>query len=61
MPAALQVSYMVAPGARIGLGSQDICLMCAFEEAGSSAMAEMMMKASWRWRAGGVGGRRAGS
>lgn len=39
---------MVAPGALIGIGTQDTCLACSFEEAGSSAVAEMMMKASWR-------------
>ncbi|KAL4443014.1 hypothetical protein ABPG77_008505 [Micractinium sp. CCAP 211/92] len=38
------VNYMVAPGARIGVGSQDACLTCTFEESGSSAMAELMMK-----------------
>ncbi|EFN58546.1 hypothetical protein CHLNCDRAFT_140654 [Chlorella variabilis] len=38
------VSYMVAPGARIAVGSQDTCLTCKFEEGGSSAMTEMLMK-----------------
>ncbi|KAL4457751.1 hypothetical protein ABPG75_012616 [Micractinium tetrahymenae] len=38
------VSYMVAPGARIGLGAPDTCLTCSFEEGGSSAVAEMMLK-----------------
>lgn len=43
----LQVSYMVAPGARIAVGSQDTCLTCKFEEGGSSAMTEMLMKVGW--------------
>lgn len=47
-----QVNYMVAPGARIGVGSQDACLTCTFEESGSSAMAELMMKACLRGWAG---------
>lgn len=38
------VSYMVAPGTHIAIGSQGNSITCAFEETGSSAMAEMLLK-----------------
>ncbi|PRW56301.1 hypothetical protein C2E21_5063 [Chlorella sorokiniana] len=38
------VSYMVAPGARLAVGTQDNSLAFAFQEGGSSAMTEMLMK-----------------
>lgn len=38
------VSYMVAPGARLAVGSQDNSLTCSFQEGGSSAMTELLMK-----------------
>ena len=41
---AMQVSYLVAPGARLAVGSPDTGLTCNFQEGGSSAMAEMLMK-----------------
>jgi hypothetical protein len=39
-----QVNYLVAPGARLAVGSLDTCLTCNFEEGGSSKMAEMLMQ-----------------
>jgi hypothetical protein len=39
-----QVNYLVAPGARLAVGSPDTCLTCNFEEGGSSKMAEMLMQ-----------------
>lgn len=38
------VGYMVAPGTRIGVGSQQNCVECSFEEGGSSAIAEMLLQ-----------------
>lgn len=38
------VSYMVAPGTHIAIGSQGNSITCTFEETGSSAMAEMLLK-----------------
>jgi hypothetical protein len=44
-PPCTQVSYLVAPGARIAVGSRDNCVACSFQEGGSSGVAEMMLKA----------------
>lgn len=46
---------MVAPGARLTVGTQENCITCSFQEGGSSAMAEMLLKVGGVW--GGQEGR----
>lgn len=49
------MNYMVAPGARLALGTQDNSLSFAFQEGGSSAMTELLMKARSNYQCQNIG------